>query len=147
MNRSKILFLLLSLSLISCQNEDNIIAEVYKDNNISTYNGLLYTTKYGGLNYYIPKQQQRESLFKIKNIDSIVFKIGSKKYVAKSLIGKSFSKKRNNSDFSFYTNRKDFKIDIDTIGDLQTLLLISEKTDMELLKQKGIIKSEFIEIK
>ena len=45
---------------------------------------------------------------------------------------------------SFFVDKQDSRIIIDTIDGLHTILLFSEKTDMEVLKEKGIIKVEHI---
>ncbi|NDJ00137.1 hypothetical protein GWA97_13695 [Flavobacterium sp. LaA7.5] len=141
------LYILIFLIFVACQKEGDVKTEVYKEGNcISSNYGFFYTTKYGGLNYYIPDDKDRENLFGIKNIDSIVFTINSKKYIAKPLVSKPYSRERNNSDFSFSINKEDYKIIVDTIDNLHTLLIFSEKTNMEDLKEKGIIKSEYVEI-
>jgi hypothetical protein len=138
-------YLFLIFLLIACKKEGNINAEVYENNEVAQYKGLLYTTKYGGLNYYIPEQKQRGKIFESKNIDSIIFTINDKKFIAKSLKRKKYSRERNNSDFSFFVDKETNKIVADTVSGLKTILLFSERTDMELLKENGSIKSEFIE--
>lgn len=136
---------MLFLSLNSCQREENIDAIAYKEGkNINTFSGLFYTTKYGGLNYYIPNSEKRNALFEIKNIDSIVFAINSQNYTAKSLVRKSFSRERNDSDFSFDIDGENHKIIPDLIENMNTLLLYSEKTNMEKMKKEGMIKTIFI---
>lgn len=144
---SKSIYLLFAILLISCQEKHNIPARVYIKQNITEYNGYLYTTKYGGLNYYIPDTQQREELTRMKNIDSISFNIDNNQYMAMPLPRKPYSRERNNSDFSFFVNGQDNSIIIDTVGNLQTVLLFSENTDIEMLKEKGDIKFEFIDKK
>lgn len=138
-------YLFLIFLLIACKKEGNINTEVYENNEVAQYKGLLYTTKYGGLNYYIPEQKQRDKIFESKNIDSIIFTINDKKFIAKSLKRKKYSRERNNSDFSFFVDKETNKIVADTVSGLKTILLFSERTDMEVLKENGSIKSEFIE--
>lgn len=141
------IYLFLVFLLIACQKEGDISAEVYRNNKVAQYKGLFYTTKYGGLNYYIPEDQQRDKIFEYKDIDSIIFIVDSKRFVAKSLKRKKYSRERNNSDFSFFVDKETNKIVADTVSGLKTILLFSEKTDMELLKENGSIKSELIDKK
>ncbi|RZJ75229.1 MAG: hypothetical protein EOO45_06255 [Flavobacterium sp.] len=139
--------LILLLLLTACKEKDNISAEVYKNKSVVKYSGHLYTTEYGGLNYYVPDTKKRDELFSFKLIDSIVFNINCKRYIAKPLECKAYSRERNNSDFSFFVDKEDNHIVIDTIDGLHTILLFSEKTDMEILKENAVIKSEFIDKK
>lgn len=141
-----VVLVLFILSFNSCQKKGSIISKVYKkDNAIEIFYGDFYTTKYGGLNYYIPNKKERELFFKINNIDSIVFFVDDNQYISKPLVFKPFSREKNNSDFSFFINEKQYKILIDTINtDLETMLIFSEKTDVEKLKDIGVIRATFI---
>lgn len=134
------------LSFNSCQKKGGIISKVYKkDNTIEVFNGDFYTTKYGGLNYHIPNKKERELFFSNNNIDSIIFFIGKNEYISKPLVFKAFSREKNNSDFSFYINDKEHTIRVDTISTgLETMLIFSERTDVEKLKKIGTIKTIFI---
>lgn len=143
-----VLLLLLSTSLFfSCHKNQIIKAFVYKkDSNFKEFTGFFYSTKYGGLNYYISNEDDRNDLLKMESIDSIVFVINKKKYISKPLIDDEFSRERNNSDFSFFISQKEHKIISDTIGsNLITFLLFSEKTNMEKLKDDAVIKYIFID--
>lgn len=144
--KNKIVLLLLSVCFFSCQKSQDIKAFIYKrSSQVKEFNGSFYSTKYGGLNYYISDENERNELFKIQNIDSIVFLINGKKYNAEPLVMKSFSRERNKSDFSFSIDEKEHKIIIDSINNMATLSIFSEKTDMEELKNKKIIKFTYIE--
>ncbi len=147
MHPNKILFLVFILFITSCGKKDEVKAEVYKNKRVINYDGILYTTKRGGLNFFISDRNEREELFNIKNIDSIVFIINKNRYTAKPLVLSAFSRERNNSDFSFYIKKVDNKIFIDSIGTLSTLNIFSEKRDMEVLKEKGEINCKFLEEK
>lgn len=144
---NKILFLLFIFLITSCEQEDEIKAEVYKNNKVINYDGIFYTTKRGGLNFFISDRNERKALFDIKNIDSIVFIINKNRYTAQPLVLSAFSRERNNSDFSFYIKKADNKIFIDSIGTMSTLNIFSEKKDVEALKEKGEINFKFLEEK
>jgi hypothetical protein len=140
-------FLLAFIFLVfnSCEEKGNIRAKVYTKGKLSNeFYGVFYTTDYGGLNYHVPNKEQQTMLFNAGNIDSIIFTIDRIEYISKPLARKSFSREQNKSDFSFFINSKTHKIVVDTIGDLQTMLLFSEKTDIEKLKDNGIIKATLI---
>jgi len=139
--------MILSVFFFSCQKDQNIIATVYKKGfDDKEFKGTFYSTKYGGLNYYISNEDDRNDLFKMQDIDSIIFNINKNNYTAKPLIRKSFSREINNSDFSFTINEKEHKIISDTIGsNLITFLIFSEKTNMEKLKDDSVIKYIFID--
>lgn len=99
------------LILNACQKKDNIDIAVYKDgNSINNFSGIFYTTKYGGINYFIPDDNQREKFFSIDNIDSISILVGRQKYISKPLINRTFSREKNNSDFSFMLMRKNIRL-------------------------------------
>lgn len=140
-------FLMLSLSIFSCQKSQEINAVVYKrGSKIKEFNGSFYSTKYGGLNYYISNENDRNELFNIQNIDSIMFIINGKSYSAEPLIRKPFSRERNNSDFSFSVDKKYHKIIVDTINNIYTLSIFSEKTDMEEMKNNKVIEFKYVEL-
>lgn len=146
--RTNKIYLLLIVLPIACQkNIDAIDAVVYEQNKVTGYSGNLYTTKYGGLNYYVSENEQREKLFESNKVDSIIFNINNKKYVAKPIKRKNYSSERNNSDFSFFIDKSTNKIVADTVREMNTILLFSERTDMEVLKENGVIKSELVEKK
>lgn len=147
MTKNKIvLFLLLSLCFFSCQKSQDIKVFIYvRGSQVKEFNGSFYSTKYGGLNYYISDENKRNELFKIQNIDSIIFLVNGKSYNAEPLIMKSFSRERNKSDFSFSIDKKEHKIIVDSINNMSTLSIFSEKTNMEELKNKKIIKFTYIE--
>lgn len=135
------LFLAIFISFLSCDDKKDVKAVIYKKDKVShEFYGVFFSTKYGGLNYYISDEGMRKSLFNIKNIDSIVFTINEKNYTSKPLISKAFSRERNDSDFSFLVNEKEHKIKVDTINSMCTLVIFSEKTDMEEMKDRKEIK-------
>jgi len=122
---------------ISCQNKEEIKATLYKEGVIvNTFYGSFHSTKHGGLNYYISDDNERNQLFKINNIDSIVLKIDHKDYVCKAIVDKPYSRVINNSDFSFSISREQYVPVIDRIDDKETLLFYSAKTDLEKLKEE-----------
>ena len=125
---------------IACNQEKNINAKIYSDKRPEDLHGTFYATEYGGLNYYITDEQQRESVLSMKNIDSIVFYFNHKNYVALPLVRQSFSRDCNNSDFSFFIDKEDHMIVTDTINGLNTILLFSEKTNIEKLKEDHRVK-------
>lgn len=137
--------MILSLCLISCQKSQEIKAVGYKKGSVTKeFNGSFYSTKYGGLNYYISDEKERESLFKTQNIDSIVLIINKRSYTATPLVRKAYSREISSSDFSFFVNEKERKIIVDTINGMNTILLFSAKTDMEKMKDEKIIKFTLI---
>lgn len=139
--------MILSIFFFSCQKDQNITATVYKKGfNDKEFKGTFYSTKYGGLNYYISNEDDRNDLLKMESIDSIMFDINKKIYISKPLIDYKFSRERNDSDFSFFISQKEHKIISDTIGsNLITFLIFSEKTNMEKLKDDSVIKYIFID--
>lgn len=140
------LLLAISLLFFSCNDKKDTKATVYKNGKvINEFYGGFFSTKYGGLNYYISKKEDRNDLFNIKDIDSIVFEINNKLYSAEPLIMKSFSRERNDSDFSFSISEKEHKIIIDTINKMNTLSIFSERTNLEELKDKIVIEYTFLE--
>ncbi|WDO13630.1 hypothetical protein MH928_02755 [Flavobacterium sp. WW92] len=146
MKINNLLVIAFILILNACQKKENIDIAVYKDgNSINTFSGIFYTTKYGGINYFIPNDNQREKFFSIDNIDSISILVGKQKYISKPLINRAFSREKNNSDFSFYVDEKEHKVVINAIDDMDTFLLFSEKTNMEKLKENGTIKATYLE--
>lgn len=146
MKTKNILILALFLILNACQNKDNIEIVVYNSgNDIKTFSGIFYTTKYGGLNYFIPNETERKHLFNVANVDSISFVVNSHKYISKPLIHKPFSRQKNNSDFNFYVNEKESKILVDTVDNMATFLIFSEKTNLEKLKDTDVIKAIYLE--
>ena len=146
MRKNRILFLIVTLVFFSCKKDRNITSKVYKEGVIiGNYDGTFYSTKYGGLNYYISDENERNQLFNLSKIDSVIFLINGNQYSAKPLVRKPYSRERNNSDFSFSVNRENFKIIIDTVNQMNTLTIFSEKTDMEELKNKKVIEYIFLE--
>lgn len=147
--QSKIVFfLILSLCFFSCQKSEEIKAVVYKNGSvIKEFNGSFYSTKYGGLNYYISDVKEREELFKIQNIDSIVLNIDNNNYISKPIIDEPYSRVINKSDFSFSIKEKDHKPVVDEIDSKETLSFYSAKTDMEEMKDEGKIKFTLIDYK
>lgn len=147
MRKNKILLMsiMIVFVLASCKKEETIQTKVYKKGTIiGDFYGTFYTTKYGGLNYYISDESKRSELFNLSNIDSIIFFIDKKQYSAKPLVRKAYSREKNNSDFSFSVDREKYKIIGDTINKMCTLTIFSEKTDMEKMKDEGKIKFTFI---
>lgn len=145
-NSIKIFILFIFFIFSSCKNEDNIEVLVFKNGSkIDSYLGSIYTTKYGGVNYFISNDPERERFFKTDSIDSLIIKINNKKYVSKPLIRKAFSRERNDSDFSFDINETEYRVIPDTITKMKTLLLFSERTNLEKLKEQGKIQAKFIE--
>ena len=128
------------LALTACGEKGEINAKIYSDNRAEDLHGTFYATEYGGLNYYITDEHQRESVLSMNNIDSIIFSFNDRTYVAEPLIRQSFSRKRNNSDISFFINKTDNKIIVDTVNNMKTILLFSEKTDIEKLKENHRVK-------
>lgn len=139
----KNLLYIILIFFVSCTNE-NIDIEIYHNKSKTNYTGEFYTTEYGGLNYYIKNDSARDNFFKIKGSDSIVININNHKYIAKPLVEKPYSRERNNSDFSYYIGGHDSIIIADSIGNLKTLLLFSEGTDMENLKEEGVFRFQQI---
>jgi len=145
MQIKKILFLGI-LSLISCENKEQINTIVYKKGNVvDEFYGTFFYTKYGGLNYYISNKNERNDFFDIKDIDSIILMIDNKKYMCKSIVSKPYSRVINNSDFSFSISEKTHSAIVDKINNMETLLFFSAKTDLEKLKDDGIIKATYLE--
>jgi hypothetical protein len=143
-----VFFLILSFCLSSCQKSQEIKTIIYKKGfKIKEFDGSFYSTKYGGLNYYVSDENKREELFKIQNIDSIVLKINNNDYISKPIIDKPYSRVINNSDFSFFISEKEHKIVVDTISNMNTILFFSAKKDMEKMKDKGEIKFILIDYK
>lgn len=142
---NKKLLLLFTFCFFSCKQEEKVKSTVFKDGKKTEFYGNFYSTKYGGLNYYISDEDDREFLLNIRNIDSIVFVINKKEYTSKPLVSKAFSRERNNSDFSFLVNEREHKIKVDTINKMCTLVIFSEKTDMEEMKDKNKIKFTMID--
>ncbi|MPT33559.1 MAG: hypothetical protein E2604_00355 [Flavobacterium sp.] len=140
MTNKLVIILCILIFLVSCNQEKNINAKIYSNNRAEDLYGTFYATKYGGLNYYITDEQQRESVLSMNNIDSIVFSFNDRVYVAEPLIRQSFSRERNNSDISFFINKTDNKIIVDTVNNMKTILLFSEKTDIEKLKDNHKVK-------
>jgi len=137
---------MIAILFASCNGKKDIKAVVYKNGKVfHEFYGTFFSTKYGGLNYYIPDEDMRKFLFNIENIDSIVFNINEKNYTSKPLISKAFSRERNDSDFSFFVNEKQQKIKVDTIDRISTLLIFSEKKDMEEMKDRKEIKFTMID--
>lgn len=139
--------MLIILPFFSCQEQKSreISATVYKGGKkINDFKGSFYSTKSGGLNYYISNENNRNQLFNIQDIDSIIFLINEKKYTAEPLVRESFSRERNDSDFSFSINKESHKIIVDEIDKMNTLSIFSEKTDMEELKEKKVIEFTFV---
>lgn len=61
LKRIKKLYILIIFICFSCQNEEKIKARVYKkDNVVNDFYGSFYSTKYGGLNYYISNENENE---------------------------------------------------------------------------------------
>lgn len=138
--------ILLCFSVFSCQKKHKTEINVYKGGEkIKEYTGSFYTTKYGGLNYYIDDQTLQNELFSITNIDSILVKINNRYYVSYPYINKAFSRQINDSDFSFPVDERKHKILIDTINKMNTLMIYSAKTDIEEMKDKKEIKFTFID--
>lgn len=145
MENTRVLFLIITLFFFSCGKEKSINAKVYKRGEIiGNYEGTFYSTKLGGLNYYISDINKRKQLFDHSKIDSIAFFIKDKKYSAKPLVRKAYSRERNNSDFSFFVNRDNYKINVVEVNKMPTLSLFSEKTDLEELKAKRLIDYTFL---
>lgn len=134
--QTKCLILPLFLVILSCKNDNSVQIDAYKNGRKTEFSGMFYTTEYGGLNYYIPNDEQRKILFNLSNIDSLMFKNGEVIYSCLPLLRKSFSRERNNSDFSFFINPDTHKIVPDTVGNLETILIFAEKTDLEKLKEE-----------
>lgn len=128
------------LALTACEQRGEIIAKIYNGNKTEDLQGNFYATELGGLNYYITDDHQRESVLSMSSVDSIVFYFNNKNYVAEPLVSQSFSRERNKSDFSFFINKTDNKIVVDTVNNLNTILLFSEKTDVEKLKEDHKVK-------
>lgn len=125
---------------ISCQNKEEIKATVYKKGKVShEFYGAFFSTKYGGLNYYVSDENERNQLFNITNIDSIVLKINNENYICKPIVDEHYSRVINNSDFSFSISRQQQKPVVDRIDNKETLLFYSAKTDLEKLKDDGVI--------
>lgn len=133
------------LALTACKKKGDINAKIYSNNKAEDLYGTFYTTEFGGLNYYITNEEQRDAVFSMNNIDSLVFYFNDENYVAKPLLRQSFSRDRSNSDFSFFIDKESHKIVVDTVKDLKTILLFSEKTDLEKLKEEQKIKFNPIE--
>lgn len=133
--------------LFSCNENDNVVIKIYKNDEINNFSGCFYTTKYGGLNFYVSDSNNRDDFFKSKEVDSVLILVDNKQYTAKPLIRKGFSRDRNDSDFSFNISESELKIIPDTIEGKATLQFFSERTDMEKLKNEEIIKAKFIHIK
>lgn len=145
MQIKKILVLGILLSFISCENKKDIKTVVYKKGKvINEFYGTFFSTKYGGLNYYISNESERNRLFSIEDIDSIVIKINSKSYTCKSIVDEPYSRVINNSDFSFSIDEKEHKVIVDKLENMETLLFYSAKTNMEKLKDEGFINYTFI---
>lgn len=146
MQINKMLFLAISLLFFSCNDKKETKAIIYKNGNvIKEFYGVFFSTKYGGLNYYVSEKKYRNDLINIKDIDSIVFEINNKLYTAEPLIMKSFSRERNDSDFSFSITEKEHNIIVDKIKNMETISIFSERTDLEELKDKKIIEYTFLE--
>ncbi|MFC7773982.1 hypothetical protein [Flavobacterium sp. GCM10027622] len=146
MQIKKVLFLGVLLSFIACESKKDIKTVVYKKGKVTNkFYGTFFSTKYGGLNYYISNEDERNKLFEIQDIDSIVLTINNKNYTCKSIVSKPYSRVINKSDFSFSINEKEHKPIVDEIDNKKTLLFYSAKTDMEEMKDSGIIKFEMID--
>lgn len=146
MQIKKILFLGILLSFISCENKKDIKTVVYKNGKvINEFYGTFFSTKYGGLNYYISNKSERNQLFSIEDIDSIIIKMNSKSYICKSIVDEPYSRVINNSDFSFSIDEKEHKVIVDKLENMETLLFYSAKTNMEELKELGLIEFDFID--
>lgn len=141
-----VLSLMLSLCFFSCHESQDIKAIIYIEGSvIKEFKGVFYATKYGGLNYYISNENERNEFLKLQNIDSIALNINGNNYICKPIIDKPYSRTINNSDFSFFINEKEHKIIVDTINNMNTILFFSAKTNMEKLKDKKIIKFTLID--
>ncbi len=144
-NKILLMSIMILFVLASCKKEETIQTKVYKKGAIiRNFYGTFYTTKYGGLNYYISDESKRNELFNLSNIDSVIFFINKKQYSAKPLVRKAYSREKNNSDFSFSVDREKYKIIVDTIDNMSTLSIFSEKIDMEKMKDDGVIKCTFV---
>lgn len=145
MEKNRILLLVITLIFFSCEKEKSINAKVYKEGAvIGNYDGTFYSTKSGGLSYYIKNEDERSQLFNLSKIDSIIFLINEKKYSAKPIVRMAYSRERNNSDFSFSVNSESYKIIVDEVNQMNTITIFSEKTDMEELKDKKLIDFSFV---
>lgn len=145
---NKKLILLFAFVFFSCQKEEEVKAIVYKKGIVvNTFYGRFYSTKRGGLNYYIPNQKERSKIFNLKDIDSISFNIDKQHYVTEPIIDVSYTRQINNSDFSFFIDKEGHRIIVDTIDDKATFLLFSSKKDVKELKEKKIIKFTMIDEK
>ena len=145
--KSIIIIFILTLCYISCQKNKSVKTHIYKNGlKVHESQGTFYSTKYGGLNYYISNEKERNTFFNIQNIDSINFVINDIKYNSEPLIMRAFSRERNDSDFSFSIDKNEHKIIIDTINNMNTISIFSEKTDIERLKKDGKIDFIFVDI-
>jgi hypothetical protein len=144
----KTLSIFIILTLLSCEDKNDVELIVFKDGvKVDSYLGSIYTTKYGGINYFIENDLKRKRLFEMERIDSLIIIFNGKRYTSKPLVRKAFSRERNDSDFSFDIDENKHKIIPDTIAKMETLLLFSEKTNMEKMKKNSTINAKFIDLK
>jgi hypothetical protein len=145
--RHNYLPLLVLLMIISSCSEpnDKSIARFYKKGKIISQNeGFLYTTKQGGLNYEIQNKTDSEFIFKTKGIDSISLLILGKTYIAHPFVSTITNRTRNNSDFSYFVTKNDNLIEEEILNSMNTILFISEETDLEYLKSNGDINCKLV---
>jgi hypothetical protein len=139
--------LVVLLTIISSCSESNhkVTAQFYKEGKvISNTDGLLYTTKQGGMNYEISNKTDSEFVFKTKDIDSISILISEKSYVAHPFESTITNRIRNNSDFSYFVTKGNHLIEKETLNSMSTILFISEETDLEYLKKNGSILCKLV---
>jgi hypothetical protein len=123
----------------SCDKKEEIKAVVYSKDKNSVYTGCFYTTKYGGLNFFVYDKRKRNELLETHSIDSIYIYVNDDKYTAKPAFFDTWSSKRNNSDFNFGYDKRKNELSIEMIDNKQTLVIIAEQTDLEKLKKEGKI--------
>lgn len=140
------LLIVLVFFLFSCQKDSEVIAKVYKEGkNIDLFYGEFYSTKHGGLNYFINNNEQRSTFFNLSDIDSISLNINGKEYTSKPIIDIPFSREINESDFNFFVDEKEHKIVVDTVKDMSTVLFFTSRTSVKKLKEMKLIEFTMID--
>ncbi len=141
LHQSNMLIFAASLLMVSCDKADKTNSTIYlKGGGTENLKGDFYATEYGGLNYYVTNKADRDKLLSETDIDRIELNFNGKKYFAKPLIKRAYSRERNGSDFSFFIKPDSRQIVADTVNKMETILFISEKTDLEKMKKNGVIK-------